>query len=520
MTANRRIFLNVIATYGRSLLSLGAGIFTSRWVLSALGSESYGVYGVVGVILMFVGMIDGLLSASVSRYYAFAIGEIQVSRDQEGAVEECRQWFNSALVIHVVAALVIVPIAISSGLWAIENYFNIPESLKETTNWVLIFSVASVVTGLVCAPFRAMYVAQQLIAELTIYSVATTILNFVCAFALLRFGGDKLFLHSLYSSILIIAPAVVIAVRGVIKFPYCKIALKRYFSRTKIRQILSFAGWQLVGWLGMTLRAQGIAIIVNKLMGVAYNSTMTLTNTINGHVGALSNSLTGAFAPAVTNAAGASNREGVFALSLNACRFGMVLCGLFAIPLSLEIDYVLNLWLTNPPPQLAVLSVCMMIVLMLEKSTGGILTAILASGNIKAHEIWHCVLFILSLLLCYVFVGFCSMGMVGVGASFIAYALAFVVLRVVLWRTQLHYPCRPWVLQTIRFLVVSGVSIAVPLLIQHLMKPSFSRLCCSAMAFAVSYSILCYWVLIEKDERTILGLRVRGKVKNLFGITC
>jgi hypothetical protein len=37
MSPNKRIFLNIIATYGRSLYALVLGLFTARWVLQALG---------------------------------------------------------------------------------------------------------------------------------------------------------------------------------------------------------------------------------------------------------------------------------------------------------------------------------------------------------------------------------------------------------------------------------------------------------------------------------------------------
>ena len=48
MTANRRIFLNIIATYGRSLYALIIGLFCGRWTLMALGEVDYGLIGVVG----------------------------------------------------------------------------------------------------------------------------------------------------------------------------------------------------------------------------------------------------------------------------------------------------------------------------------------------------------------------------------------------------------------------------------------------------------------------------------------
>ena len=47
MSLNRRIFLSIIATYGRSLYALVCGVFISRWVLAAEKCE-FGVCGVVG----------------------------------------------------------------------------------------------------------------------------------------------------------------------------------------------------------------------------------------------------------------------------------------------------------------------------------------------------------------------------------------------------------------------------------------------------------------------------------------
>ena len=53
MSPNRRIFLNIVATYGRSLYALVCGLFISRWVLAALGKTSFGLYGVVGGMMVF-----------------------------------------------------------------------------------------------------------------------------------------------------------------------------------------------------------------------------------------------------------------------------------------------------------------------------------------------------------------------------------------------------------------------------------------------------------------------------------
>ncbi len=58
MFPNRRIFLNIVATYGRSLFALVCGLFSARWVLEALGLEDFDLYGVVDGLVVFISVIN------------------------------------------------------------------------------------------------------------------------------------------------------------------------------------------------------------------------------------------------------------------------------------------------------------------------------------------------------------------------------------------------------------------------------------------------------------------------------
>ena len=82
MTANRRIFWNIVATYGRSLFALCCGLFGSRWVLMVLGQEDFGLYGVVGGLVIFIGIINMLLESAVS----VGAAEVHEARNGENKV--------------------------------------------------------------------------------------------------------------------------------------------------------------------------------------------------------------------------------------------------------------------------------------------------------------------------------------------------------------------------------------------------------------------------------------------------
>ena len=49
---NKKIFKNTVALYARMLLSMIVSLYTSRIVLNALGVDDYGIYGLVGGIVV------------------------------------------------------------------------------------------------------------------------------------------------------------------------------------------------------------------------------------------------------------------------------------------------------------------------------------------------------------------------------------------------------------------------------------------------------------------------------------
>ncbi len=71
MFPKRRIILNIVATYGRSLYVLVCGLFISRWVLAALGKTDFGLYGVVGgmMVIALLAFVMRFVRAELPRMY-------------------------------------------------------------------------------------------------------------------------------------------------------------------------------------------------------------------------------------------------------------------------------------------------------------------------------------------------------------------------------------------------------------------------------------------------------------------
>lgn len=297
MSPNRRIFLNIIATYGRSLYALILGLFSARWALMALGQVDYGLYGVVGGLTAFIAFFNGLLATAVGRFYAVSIGEAE-KKGAEG-LETCRQWFSIAVFIHTVIPVLLMAAGYPLGEWAVRNWLTIPPDRIEESVWVFRFVCLACFVGMVNIPFQAMYTAKQYIAELTIYSFATTTLNFFFLYYMVSNPGDWLAKYAFWGMLMSVVPQLIICIRAVKVFPECRFRLHYVGSSRKFKELFCYAGWQSFGCLGAMLRTQGIAVLVNKYFGPKVNSAMTLGSSVASHADTLSSSLIGAFQPAM-----------------------------------------------------------------------------------------------------------------------------------------------------------------------------------------------------------------------------
>ncbi len=505
MSPNRRIFLNVVATYGRSLFALFCGLFTSRWVLMALGVEAYGVFGIIGVIITICMTINVMISGAVSRFYAFAFGRAKIAEDKSVALDQCRGWFNVAFALHIFFPVVFVTVGFFVGNWAIDNYFNIPNAYKSSAHWVLYFSLANMFIGMWSAPFRAMYTAQQYIAELTLYDFLCPLFMLICAWCLLRYQGDRLWLYALYTMIVSSTPCLIIMIRAMYVFPECKIMPSKMLDWPKIWQLFSFAGWHFFGLIGLTIRTQGAPIIVNKLLGVNFNSTMTVASVVSGHASSLSESLNGAFSPAITNAAGAADRDLLYRLALRSSKFGTLLVSIFAIPLCVEIQYIIHLWLHTVPPMVECMCVLMLAIAIIDRMGMGALVAVNALGDVKFHELFCCAIHIVTLCFCFFFAHFMRMGIVGIGYGLLVGTALLTAMRMALWKWQLQLPIRAWVCHFILpftiILLVSGLSGYVVTLI---LPSSFVRVLISAFVSVLVLGGFGVGFVLDDSERDVL----------------
>ena len=159
ISPNKRIAINIFASYFRSIIVLVCGLVTGRWSLMALGEVDYGLLFLVGGMLFFVTFLNGVMAGAVARFYAYSVGESQ--KDYTVGLEKCRQWFNTALLIHLVLPVVLVSIGFPVGIYAVRHWLTIPLERIDDCCWVWFWSCLSGFISMITVPFSSFFYAKR-----------------------------------------------------------------------------------------------------------------------------------------------------------------------------------------------------------------------------------------------------------------------------------------------------------------------------------------------------------------------
>ena len=517
MSPAKRIFLNVVASYGRSLFALVCGLFTARWVLQVLGEVDFGLYGLVGGLTAFISFLNGLLSMAVGRFYAYSVGEANRPGNRDAGMEECRKWFNTALIIHTIVPCVLVVVGYPCGEWAVRNFLTIPACRIYAFVWVWRMVCLSCFVAMASVPFSAMYSAKQEIAELTIYSFVTTTLNVCILYYMVVTPRDWLLVYAFWCMLVSVIPQLIISIRAVYKYPECRIRRKYFWLPYHLKKILLFSGCRFINTVGMICSNQGQSIVVNKYLGPSGNAAMGIGNSVASHSQNLAASIAGAFYPAITNAAGEQKYEEMRALAMRTCKMGALSVLMFTIPLCFEIHEVMRIWLKNPPAYSAELCLFVLAVGVLEKMTDGHWMSIFAMGDIAGYQLVVSASGFLAIAFGWVLVAV-GLNIIGVGIALLVAKLFTLIVRFYFAHRVAAISIAVWIRSVfVPIFIVSLISSGCAAVPVFVLRPSFVRICITTICCEIVFFPMTWLLVLSQDERAYVMSRIDKISGKFFG---
>ena len=373
----RRIAKNTLVLYVRMLVLMLVGLYTSRVVLSALGENDFGIYDVVGGVVAMFTIISGSLNSAISRFITFEMGKNDPMR--------LNKVYSTAVTIQLILAVVVVLIAEPVGLWFVRNKMTIDPSRIQAAIWVLHFSLASFVINLMSVPQMASITAHEKMSAYAYIGTMEGLLRLAVAVLISRSSSDRLVL---YSALMMVTVLMVRAAYGIYcrrNFPECR--YRWVNDALLVKEMFSFAGWNFIGASSGVLRDQGGKILVNLFYGTAVNAARGVAMQLNGAVqGFVTNFMT-AVNPQITKSYASGDQGYMYYLISKSSRMSYYLLFVLALPVLFNTEYILDIWLEEVPAHSALFVQLFLIFTLSESLSNPLITAQLATGNIRNYQL-------------------------------------------------------------------------------------------------------------------------------------
>ena len=387
---NRRIAKNTLMLYIRMFLMMAVSLYTSRVILAALGVEDFGLYNIVGGIVVLFSFINNAMVTSTQRFLNYELG-----RNNQ---EEAQKVFSASLSIHFFIAVVFLILAESVGLWFLNNYIKIPQGREVAANWVYQFSVLASIFNIIRTPYNAAIIAHEHMSFYAYVSIIEAILKLLVVYLVYLFS-DRLIS---YSAMIAVVAALILFGYYIFcrrKFPICK--YKFEFDKSRYLSIASFSWWSLFGSLANTGVSQGINIILNVFFGVAVNAAMGIANQVNSAIYSFVSNFQTAFNPQIVKSYAASDLKYFINLILNTSRYSFFLLFVLALPVYITCPDLLKLWLGNVPEYSVSFTRLMLLFLLIDSVQGPLWVSAQATGKIKNYQLLMSSLILLNLPITY-----------------------------------------------------------------------------------------------------------------------
>ena len=492
---NKRIAKNTLMLYVRMLFTMAVSLFTSRVVLNTLGVEDYGIQNVVGGVVAMFSVLSGSMSSSISRFITFELGR--------GEIDRLKTVFSTGINIQLGISLLVIVVAEAVGVWFLNCKMNIPAERMVAANWVFQCSILTFVLNLLSVPYNAAIIAHEKMSAFAFISVIEVTLKLIIVYMLTISPFDRLIT---FSVLLMCVGALIRFIYGY----YCKRHFEEctyhfVYDKAILKSMTSFAGWNFLGNGAYMLNTQGVNILMNMYFGVAVNAARGVATQVDAALKQFVNNFTTAVNPQITKSYAQGDLKSMHKLVCRSAKFSAFLMLFFAVPIILETDTILTLWLKNPPAYASIFLKWIIISSFMDTVlANSLVTSMFATGDIKRYQI------IVTIVGCLVFplswlafqLGFEPQ--VGYILYFIIYSILLFV-RLYLLRDMVKLPIMMYV-RTVLFKVIPTMAIcfAVPSLLLFTMGEGLLRFALIVVSSMIVTSFATYSIGLDEGEKKYL----------------
>lgn len=466
------------------VIVLVINLYTTRAVLSLLGVSDYGVFNVVcGFVTMFA-FLNTSMSNGIVRFFNFELGK----NGTNGALKV----FNTSIFIQFFLALFIILVSETFGLWYLENKMVIQPERMSAAHWIFHYSVASFFFIILQAPFTAAVLAHERMDFFAIVNVIDAILKLSIVFVTPAFGGDNLIIYGALFALISIVDFTFYII-------YCKLNFEEIqfnwnFHKSLFTSMLGFSGWNIFGALSSVMKDQGINIVLNSFFGTVVNAAMGVAAQVNSGLQSFVQNISVPVRPQVIQSYARGDIERTMSLTYSISKFSCLFLYFISLPILVEIDFILNIWLGGNVPENSSTFVLIIVVTSFFSNLNQAVSGVVhASGRMRLYQIAGGMTGILAVPIAYIVLYYGGKPVTALIVSLLSMIIAQINALLILKRI-VQYSIRHYLQRVILpLMMVIATTIWFPIGIKLFLESSFIRL---LIVIILSFSVTIISIML------------------------
>lgn len=380
MTNNRtgkRLAKNTLFMYFRMAFLTIISLYTSRVILQKLGVEDYGIYNVVGSIVLMFNSLKSIFASSTQRFLNVEMGK--------GNNERLQLIYNMSTVINLLIALLIVLLVECVGLWFLNYKINVAQDRVLAAGFVLQFSIAATVVGLMNVPLHASIIAHERMDFYAYSSIFEGLAKLGICYMLTWGDFDRLIVYSL---LILIVHVIIYLVNFIfcrLHFEECKFA--RVWDKVYFTKMTTFAGWAFFGNTSYALTQSGMNLVLNVFGGPIVNAARGIAHQVTTALHGFISNIVIVIKPYAVKTYASGQREKTMDLVFISSKIYFLLQLCILVIFSFMTEYILNLWLGQVPEYSALFLNLVLVHSVVKALHSPIDMLFSAEGNIKYYQI-------------------------------------------------------------------------------------------------------------------------------------
>ena len=490
-SANKRIAKNTLVLYVRMLFTMGISLFTSRVILQTLGVEDYGISSVVGGVISMFTFINAAMVSSTQRYLNFEL--------VRGDANQLWSVFSTSLQIHALIALAIIVLSETVGLWFLNEKLVIPEARMTAAMWVYQCSILSCAVSIMSTPYNAVIVAHEKMSAFAYISILDVSLKLLVVYLLVVLPFDKLIILAILNLLVQLFIRYIYTLYCHRHFPESYFQFR--FNKTLFKEMFGFAGWSFWGNLAAILYTQGLNMMLNIFFGPIVNAARGIAVQVQSAVQQFVGGFQTALNPQITKNYASNNLPQMHSLMFRSARFSFLLLFFLSLPVLMETNFILTLWLKTVPDDAVIFTQIMICISLIYTTANPCIIANQATGKVKIYQMVVGGILLLILPISYVVL---KLGAPAYSVFIVHFCIESLAQfsRMYMLRKLIHLPLWQY-MKNIYIPIVSTVVIAIilPLVVRMQVAEGWLRFLAVGFTCVLSVGASSYFIGFTKQER-------------------